>query len=213
MALGVIMHATSSFLVLVGLTLPAAGCESHPHDQRSEPPMVSEVRLTTQHDIVRVRATLEPHGAEPSDAKPEQWSVSDQLHASFTLQWINLGPDPAPSVVELVGMGPVPQKKLAVIVEPNHAASIVLSSTFDYDRCSAPCTVDLELAWHHAPTGELQVDWSVTASRTGYREQTATSYVWDYHLTPFEIEVQGHAPVMAADPAADPAAAPSAPGR
>jgi hypothetical protein len=203
------MHATSSFLVLAGLALPAAGCESHPYEHHSEPPMVSEVRLTPQHDIVRVRATLEPHGAEPSDANPEQWSVSDQLYASFTLRWINLGPDPAPSVVELVGMGPMPKQTLAVIVEPNDDTSIALSSVFDYDGCGTPCTVDLELAWHHAPAGELQVDWSVTASRTGYREQTSSSYAWDYHLTPFEIEVQGHAPVVAVDPAA----APGAPGR
>ena len=177
----------SPFLVLVLLGATPAGCNRIVSGERTvhtEPPMQTETRLTPQRNTLRLRTVLEPHWPHQPDTTLGKWEVHDTFTVSVSVQWVNLGPDPAPSVVELRSAGSGSLAETALMVDANEGGNALLTTTFDFDSCGTPCAFNLDLVWHHAPSGELHVDWHVLASRSAYRDKPRTSYTLGYRVIP-----------------------------
>ena len=183
------MRVLPSLFALVSLGSALVGCERQLYEHYTEAPMQTELRLTPGRNLLHLQANIEPHWPAPPDTSEGQWRIHDHLSASATLRWINLGPDPAPSVVELratVPGLPEPAQPITQVLRPNRDGSASLYTNFDFDRCTTPCRVDLELAWHHAPSGELRVDWNISATRNASRARPSGSYNWNYRVVPVE---------------------------
>lgn len=191
-----------SLLVLVSLLGVVPGCSrrSTTYGSHSEPPMESEQRLTPEHNVMRLRVRIEPHWPEEPELRVGQWQTNDQLSAYVTLRWINLGPDPAPSVVELQAIGADASEPTAVLLRPNVDGSASMSSPIDFARCGTPCIMELEAAWHHAPTGELRIHWNVSANHNAYRSKPSASYNLAYAVESIEAVTSASAVAVAVSP-------------
>ncbi len=170
--------------LLLAPLLLASGCSSPP--QYTEPPLAQTIRLTPEHARTRLRIAVERRWPGPP-GPPSHYQFNDQLSATATLRWIHLGPDPAPSVVELSATGPIEAQKQATAIYPNRDQSAGVYGQFQFEQCQPRCIVELDLAWHHAPAGELEVTWNVQASRSAWKSRGVyRSQNWQFRVVPLD---------------------------
>lgn len=162
--------------------MTTAGCL--PSADHTELPMSDSSRLVLDQPRTRVRVLVEKRWSTESEHRGDQ--RNDYLNVNATVRWIRLGEHAKPSVVELQGQGPRAAAPSAVAVFPNVDTWASTSTQFDFEQCQPRCTFDLELSWHHADSGELEVDWSVQATRTVWRRGARRSQTWNFHVVAVE---------------------------
>lgn len=170
-----------ALLVVLSCLCATACARSHYH---SEIPAKQELRFEPQHSkTARVRVIVE-RGWQDELPSGRRWQSSEQISATVTLNWIHLGPDPAPSVVQLSARGPAHFEPQAVALLPNTPQWGSLYADFDYERCQPRCVFDLEISWYHAQSGELRASFDITAQRNAYTNGFPyRSHHWDYRVT------------------------------